>query len=189
MNLNIIYVCCLSRMMRKYHVRFLEGKAPAMGLTYSTIDEDTCRMKFKQQRDQIGIICRHCNCKEHYWLENKRAYECKKCYRADALKMSCYFRIFFYAILIFFRMISHLFSILSLVEYPRMDRCKLHPLDFILLIVFTSTLSLGATLGMILRTMPSIGKTISKVFIRPHRQIYTSRYPYPRQLKQSYQLT
>ena len=36
MNLNIIYVCCLSRMMRKYHVRFLEGKAPAMGLTYST---------------------------------------------------------------------------------------------------------------------------------------------------------
>ena len=36
MNINIIYVCCLSRMMRKYHVRFLEGKAPAMGLTYST---------------------------------------------------------------------------------------------------------------------------------------------------------
>ena len=37
MNINIIYVCCLSRMMRKYHVRFLEGKAPAMGLTYSTL--------------------------------------------------------------------------------------------------------------------------------------------------------
>jgi|GEM_PF-6413083 len=37
MNINIIYVCCLSRMMRKYHVRFLEGKAPVMGLTYSTI--------------------------------------------------------------------------------------------------------------------------------------------------------
>ena len=37
MNINIIYVCYLSRMMRKYHVRFLEGKAPAMGLTYSTV--------------------------------------------------------------------------------------------------------------------------------------------------------
>ncbi len=40
-------------------------------------DEDTCRMKFKEQRDQIGVVCRHCNCKEHYWLENKQAYECK----------------------------------------------------------------------------------------------------------------
>ena len=40
MNINIIYVCCLSRMMRKYHVRFLEGKAPAMGLTYSTSSGD-----------------------------------------------------------------------------------------------------------------------------------------------------
>ncbi|MFV0392383.1 MAG: IS1595 family transposase, partial [Paludibacteraceae bacterium] len=37
-------------------------------------DEDTCRMKFKEQRDQIGVVCRHCNCKEHYWLENKQAY-------------------------------------------------------------------------------------------------------------------
>lgn len=22
--------------------------------------------------------CRRCNCKEHYWLENKQAYECKR---------------------------------------------------------------------------------------------------------------
>ena len=29
--------------MRKYHVRFLEGKAPAMGLTYSTVEYRTER--------------------------------------------------------------------------------------------------------------------------------------------------
>ena len=45
MNINIIYVCCLSRMMRKYHVRFLEGKAPAMGLTYSTYHMQSVRHK------------------------------------------------------------------------------------------------------------------------------------------------
>ena len=31
MNINIIYVCCLSRMMRKYHVRFLEGVGSRKG--------------------------------------------------------------------------------------------------------------------------------------------------------------
>lgn len=49
-------------------------------------DEDTCRMKFKEQRDQIGVVCRHCNCKEHYWLENKQAYECKKCHARQNLR-------------------------------------------------------------------------------------------------------
>jgi hypothetical protein len=40
-------------------------------------DEETCREKFKQQREQMGVTYRH-NCKEHYWLENKQAYECKR---------------------------------------------------------------------------------------------------------------
>ncbi|HZK93900.1 MAG TPA: IS1595 family transposase, partial [Prolixibacteraceae bacterium] len=30
-------------------------------------DEGACRLKFKEQRDQIGIVCSKCNCKEHYW--------------------------------------------------------------------------------------------------------------------------
>jgi len=29
-------------------------------------DEESCRKKFKEQRDQMGVTCRHCNCKEHY---------------------------------------------------------------------------------------------------------------------------
>ena len=37
-------------------------------------DEGACRLKFKEQRDQIGIVCSKCNCKEHSWLENKLCY-------------------------------------------------------------------------------------------------------------------
>lgn len=49
-------------------------------------DEDACRQKFKELRDQIGVVCRHCNCKEHYWLKNKQAYECKNCHARQTLR-------------------------------------------------------------------------------------------------------
>jgi hypothetical protein len=49
-------------------------------------DEESCRKKFKEQRDQMGVTCRHCNCKEHYWLENKQAYECKRCRARQTLR-------------------------------------------------------------------------------------------------------
>ena len=49
-------------------------------------DEETCRKKFKEQRDQMGVTCRHCNCKEHYWLKNKQAYECKRCHARQTLR-------------------------------------------------------------------------------------------------------
>src|SRR5690554_3375751 len=49
-------------------------------------DEESCRKKFKEQRDQMGVTCRHCNCKEHYWLENKQAYECKRCRAHQTLR-------------------------------------------------------------------------------------------------------
>lgn len=49
-------------------------------------DEETCRKKFKEQRGQMGITCNHCNCKGHYWLENKQAYECKKCHARQTLR-------------------------------------------------------------------------------------------------------
>lgn len=44
-------------------------------------------------------------------------------------------------LILFCLMLSNLFSTLLLVADPCMDRCKPHPLDFILLIVFSSTLS------------------------------------------------
>ena len=49
-------------------------------------DEDACRLKFKEQRDQIGVICRKCNCKDHFWLENKQSYECKSCHSRQSLR-------------------------------------------------------------------------------------------------------
>ena len=48
-------------------------------------DEETCREKFKQLREQMGVTCRRCNCKEHYWLKNKQAYECKRCQARQTL--------------------------------------------------------------------------------------------------------
>ena len=33
----------------------------------------------------MGVNCRHCNCKENYWLENKQAYECKRCHARQIL--------------------------------------------------------------------------------------------------------
>lgn len=29
-------------------------------------DEAACRQKFKEERDRIGIVCKRCNCKDHY---------------------------------------------------------------------------------------------------------------------------
>jgi len=49
-------------------------------------DEGACRLKFKEQRDQNGIICDKCNCKAHYWHENKLCYECKQCHRRISLR-------------------------------------------------------------------------------------------------------
>lgn len=49
-------------------------------------NEESCRLKFKEQRDQVGIICHKCNCKEHYWLENKQCYECKHCHSRQSLR-------------------------------------------------------------------------------------------------------
>lgn len=49
-------------------------------------DEDACRLKIKEQRDQMGVICRKCNCKDHFWLENKQCYECKSCHSRQSLR-------------------------------------------------------------------------------------------------------
>ena len=34
-------------------------------------DKNACWLKFKEQKDKIGIIYNKCNCTEHYWYENK----------------------------------------------------------------------------------------------------------------------
>lgn len=42
-------------------------------------DELSCKLKFKEIRDQEGITCKKCGGLDHYWKKDKWSYECKKC--------------------------------------------------------------------------------------------------------------
>jgi hypothetical protein len=42
-------------------------------------DEQSCRLHFKEQRDQQGVVCHRCQGTDHYWLKNKWSYQCKSC--------------------------------------------------------------------------------------------------------------
>ena len=45
-----------------------------------------CKQRFKEIREKEGVICKKCNNTEHYWLNNKELYECKKCHFRMSLK-------------------------------------------------------------------------------------------------------
>lgn len=49
-------------------------------------DEDTCREHFKKYRDRVGVTCKKCDCKEHYWLSTINYYKCKECGFRTSLK-------------------------------------------------------------------------------------------------------
>ncbi|TAJ14730.1 IS1595 family transposase [Marinilabiliaceae bacterium JC017] len=49
-------------------------------------DEESCKLKFKEIREQEGIKCRKCGHTEHYWKKDKEQYECKKCKARMSLK-------------------------------------------------------------------------------------------------------
>ncbi|HKL34589.1 MAG TPA: IS1595 family transposase [Tangfeifania sp.] len=49
-------------------------------------DEASCKQKFKEYRDQIGVVCPKCKGKDHYWKKDKEQYECKKCKTRVTLK-------------------------------------------------------------------------------------------------------
>jgi transposase-like protein len=49
-------------------------------------DEDSCKHKFKEIRDSVGVICSGCNSNEHNWIQNKWQYECKKCGKRTTLQ-------------------------------------------------------------------------------------------------------
>lgn len=42
-------------------------------------DEKSCRIAFKEMREQEGIVCKKCGNHTHYWVEKKEQWECKKC--------------------------------------------------------------------------------------------------------------
>jgi len=48
--------------------------------------ENACRLRFKELRDNICIVCDKWICSEHYWHENKLCYECKHCHHRKSLR-------------------------------------------------------------------------------------------------------
>jgi hypothetical protein len=49
-------------------------------------DENSCKAKWKEYRDNQGVVCPKCGCKEHYWKSDKEKYECKKCSYRQSLR-------------------------------------------------------------------------------------------------------
>ena len=49
-------------------------------------DELSCKDKFKEYRDQVGVLCIKCGGKDHYWKRDKDQYECKGCKHRTTLK-------------------------------------------------------------------------------------------------------
>ena len=49
-------------------------------------DEESCKLKYKDVRDKVGVTCSFCSCKKHYWKKDKWQYECTSCGRRTTLK-------------------------------------------------------------------------------------------------------
>ena len=49
-------------------------------------DESSCRIKFKEFRDEQGVICRKCGGTDHYWLQTIEQYQCKNCKTRTTLR-------------------------------------------------------------------------------------------------------
>lgn len=42
-------------------------------------DEDSCIRHFKELREGLGITCKKCTSNNHYWKNDKKAFQCKDC--------------------------------------------------------------------------------------------------------------
>lgn len=49
-------------------------------------NEEACKDKFKEIREQQGIVCPKCGCKHHYWTTSKQMFQCAKCRYRQSLK-------------------------------------------------------------------------------------------------------
>jgi predicted RNA-binding Zn-ribbon protein involved in translation (DUF1610 family) len=49
-------------------------------------DEESCKAKFKQYREQVGVVCPKCGGKAHYWKRDRESYECKQCGHRQSLR-------------------------------------------------------------------------------------------------------
>jgi len=49
-------------------------------------DELSCKQKFKEYRDEVGVICSKCGGESHYWKRDKEQYEYKACKTRTTLR-------------------------------------------------------------------------------------------------------
>ena len=49
-------------------------------------DEESCKLKFKEYREHVGVVCPKCGGKDHYWKRDKEQFECKLCKTRTTLK-------------------------------------------------------------------------------------------------------
>ena len=42
-------------------------------------DEESCKQKFKEYRENVGVVCLKCEHTKHYWKSDKEQFECKRC--------------------------------------------------------------------------------------------------------------
>lgn len=49
-------------------------------------NEEACKKHFKLYRDNVGVTCKSCKSKEHYWLSTISYYKCKECGFRTSLK-------------------------------------------------------------------------------------------------------
>jgi len=51
-------------------------------------DEESCERKLREYRETQGVVCPHCGGREHYWKDDKKSFECKRCHYRQSLKVS-----------------------------------------------------------------------------------------------------
>ncbi|MDR3272537.1 MAG: transposase, partial [Flavobacteriaceae bacterium] len=49
-------------------------------------DEASCKAKFKEYREHVGVVCPKCGGTAHYWKRDKESYECKQCGHRQSLR-------------------------------------------------------------------------------------------------------
>lgn len=48
--------------------------------------EKICRQKFREYREQSGIVCPKCGCTAHYYLNSSQKFQCKNCNHRQGLR-------------------------------------------------------------------------------------------------------
>lgn len=49
-------------------------------------DEASCKARWKEYREKVGVLCVKCGSTEHYWKSDKECYECKQCKYRQSLR-------------------------------------------------------------------------------------------------------